>query len=207
MKLEDVNVLDNIIPKSFADEIEKTLTGPNFSWTLIDDLGLNTYGANKKMKDLGKPHKIYYGFNHQFLVMGGKIVCPTYHLIKSIPYFALKSLGIEDEMVILRARSNIHLPNLLTKEGDHEGIHVDIPTQKHFVCLYYVNDSDGDTLIFSKKRNGNDYGEVTQRVAPKKGRVIIFNGNIFHCGTLPKENVRIVINFNLDPQKNEYFLP
>jgi hypothetical protein len=77
--------------------------------------------------------------------------------------------------------------------------------EKHIVCLYYVNETDGDTLFYSRKRNGQDYGEITQRVTPKKGRVVIFDGSIFHCSSPPTKTVRMNINFDIDPGKNDYF--
>lgn len=61
----------------------------------------------------------------------------------------------------------------------------------HWVVLYYVNDSDGDTVFFD-----NNNVEI-KRVTPKKGRVVLFNGAIMHSGGIPKESPRCVINFDI----------
>lgn len=59
----------------------------------------------------------------------------------------------------------------------------------HTVMIYYVNDSDGDTIIFD--------GQEQISVAPQKGKYVIFDGNLKHCGTSPiKHNHRLLINFN-----------
>ena len=67
--------------------------------------------------------------------------------------------------------------------------HVDIYLP-HWVFLYYVNDSEGDTVFY------NDSGDEIKRVSPKKGRVAFFNGEIYHSATKPKSQSRAVININ-----------
>lgn len=68
--------------------------------------------------------------------------------------------------------------------------HVDMGIP-HWVVLYYVNDSDGDTVFFDKHNN------IVERVTPKKGRVVFFNGNILHGGGIPKEFPRCAVNFDI----------
>ena len=61
---------------------------------------------------------------------------------------------------------------------------MDIP---HYSAVYYVNDSDGNTVIGDMK------------VAPRANRVVVFDGNIPHNGHSPCEhNNRIIINSNYD---------
>lgn len=64
----------------------------------------------------------------------------------------------------------------------------------HNVMIYYVMDSDGDTAFF-------DYidGQLTvvERVTPKKGRAVLFDGGVLHAGRPPSANDRrLVINYN-----------
>ena len=45
---------------------------------------------------------------------------------------------------------------------------------KHLVCLYYVCDSDGDTIIYNERqRNAEGKYTIKQRVTPKQGRIVI----------------------------------
>lgn len=72
----------------------------------------------------------------------------------------------------------------------------------HFVFLYYVNDSDGDTVLYENKFNGNVYSQedlvIKESIKPKAGKAILFNGKIFHGITPPQNtNYRCVINMNL----------
>lgn len=66
----------------------------------------------------------------------------------------------------------------------------------HWSMVYYVNDSDGDTVIF--------YPYETVRITPKRGRVLIFPGHLKHTATNPVTNTeRIVINFVVETEKDE----
>jgi hypothetical protein len=76
----------------------------------------------------------------------------------------------------------------------------------HLVVLYYVVDSDGDTILTDKRREGNALVEKTlrledhniiKRVTPKQGRVLVFDGRYYHTTQQPQRNIRSVINFNL----------
>ena len=68
--------------------------------------------------------------------------------------------------------------------------------------IYYVNDSDGDTLIFNEEESdldekGNNNLTILEKISPKKGRLVLFNGKKIHVGSHPTEHTnRIVINFN-----------
>jgi hypothetical protein len=69
--------------------------------------------------------------------------------------------------------------------------HIDMVGLDHWVLLYYINDSDGDTVLFK-----DDQKTEIKRVSPKKGRVVFFDGSIFHCGSRSAINTRSTINFN-----------
>ena len=96
--------------------------------------------------------------------------------------------------------------------------------QQHYVIIYYINDSDGDTCIYTNK-NGNNATqfmktfskdgldlnnfELIQSITPKKGRAVIFNGKYPHCASYPTNNDRFVININFmakEPKKNKSFI-
>lgn len=71
--------------------------------------------------------------------------------------------------------------------------HVDIPID-HRVLLYYVNGSDGQTILYKKD---TDFEELA-RVDCKAGRFLLFDGSYYHSAlTCTNNNYRIIINFNL----------
>ena len=90
---------------------------------------------------------------------------------------------------LLAARIYLILPS--ATEMRHYAPHVDFPIP-HTVLLYYVNDADGNTVFFDKQRR-----TVVEEVQPKKGRLLVFDGTVYHGGGIPQHGPRCVINYNL----------
>ena len=67
--------------------------------------------------------------------------------------------------------------------------------------VYYVNNSDGETIIYNEKEYLNNIDDYTvkERISFKKGRIVFFRGDLFHSSSIPskKYSKRIVINYNL----------
>ena len=114
---------------------------------------------------------------------------------------------------VLHGKALIQLPLNPEFMGNSEPdlLHVDM-NQKHVVFLYYVDDSDGDTIIVDKKYEGYNLSEkelnyknynVLKKVTPKKGRVVIFDGSYYHTAEQPKNNVRIILNYNVIIEKQK----
>lgn len=61
----------------------------------------------------------------------------------------------------------------------------------HFVCLYYINNADGSTAFYNQER------KIIKEVAPKKGRVVFFDGLIMHGGGIPRNGPRCIVNFDI----------
>ena len=78
----------------------------------------------------------------------------------------------------------------------------------HHVFLYYANESDGDTFIFDRRygeeMEGNQYN-VIQRISPKRGRWVVFDGHYYHAGSHPRKyDKRLVLNFDVIKWQYEY---
>ena len=178
MNLIETQIIDGILPQTYADEIERTLFNMSFPWYLLEDI---TYSNTIQFDNL-KPEKKTPGFMHYLLCEN--IESPYFNFLKIIPHLAL---GVKFNYN--QSRCFLQLP--LNTRQEHNNIHVD-NYMPHIVCLYYVNDADGDTVLFS-----NDRKTIIQRITPKKNRVVIFDGSIPHASSTPTKFKRAVINYNL----------
>ena len=103
-----------------------------------------------------------------------------------VPQVVCSALDI-DFIDIIAARLFITVPHKTTLE--HYAPHTYRP-EEHLGLIYYLNDSDGDTIFFAGDKE-------LQRVTPKKGRIVLFDGNTLHAGGFPTDNPRCIVNYNL----------
>ena len=179
MRKKFIEVYDNILPKEISDVIEKLV--------LEQSLIPLFYASNVVKID----SKIFHpAFGDTFYDPSRNIYKPYSHMFLEVVY----RLGNALDMVIegiMQGRIFIHLPS--PNPGLDEK-HIDTPDD-HYVCLYYINDSEGDTIIF------DDNGEELQRVTPKKGRIVFFEGSMYHCSSRPASKTRAILNFNFQGYK------
>lgn len=95
---------------------------------------------------------------------------------------------------VLRAKFNL-VPKV-NKDFINQPPHVDFK-YPHKVFLYYINNSDGDTIMYNEFYNGNNPGSLSEfaRVSPLAGRAVFFDGLRYHAPIPPKDNpYRMVLN-------------
>jgi hypothetical protein len=92
---------------------------------------------------------------------------------------------------------------------ESQGAHVDF-TIPHLTALIYINETDGDTIIYKDKYpygsnntltseeywNGIKTPIVETRVSPKPNRMVIFDGLQYHQSSSPSKGIRVAININ-----------
>ena len=169
-----LNVKKIKIKKKLADEIEKLLISNNFDWYYNP----TTAHKNEKLPDT-------FQFTHKFY--DELYNSASFYYQNVLDLFHATDIKYEK---FLKIKSNFTVPSL--KLGTkHQHIHRDIEKENMSSFLYYVNDSDGDTIFFD-----NNKKEI-KRFKPKKGTGLVFKSNILHAGSNPVNyDKRIVINFN-----------
>ena len=180
MRKKFIEVYDNILPKKISDTIEN----------LVLEQSIIPLFYTPNITKGQKGENFYPAFGDTFYDPSKDIFKPYSHIFLEVVYRLGNALDMAIEG-IMQSRIFVHLPS--PNPGLDEK-HIDTPDD-HYVCLYYINDSEGDTIIF------DDNGEEIQRVTPKKGRIVFFEGSMYHCSSRPETKTRAILNFNFQGYK------
>jgi hypothetical protein len=208
--IEGIHIIDDVIPKSYQDEIERVMFD-DAQWMLRYDVTYEKSSFLKLQKHRPglKPRP---GFHHA-LVHNYNVSSPITNFLRPLIFYGLEKINYKLESISL-GRSFLQLP---IQEGLHEDtkdpLHVD-SYSPHMVFLYYVVSSDGETLISDCKSDWSDDSntiqeytydrcKIVERVTPKKGRLVMFDGSHYHAAEQSKKDIRCIINFNLQVSKND----
>ena len=177
-----IEVYDDIIPSNLSDYLENyILTRSQIPFSYVENL---TFPLNHPKRTF-KP-----GIACDILANN---IYQQYPNIPSLAYNILYRLCaykniVVDTIPLARIFIDLPTPNAQPDLPPHRD-----STFPHWVCLYYVNDSEGDTIFFNNKN------KEIKRVSPKKGRIAFFDGGILHCPTPSNTQSRAVINMNFTP--------
>ncbi len=195
--IDDIIVLDDAIPLSVQNKIEYIFTSNKLCWLFFRDIALP---ANE-IKRLGIK-KLTPGIACYIKQDSPKFINEALlSEVQIIPQEACRAIGKECKE-IYNARSFMHFPTPLDLKKEYDNPHIDI-NYDHLVCLYYVNDTDGDTFLFDKTKKQIPHLtkdtklEIIKTVSPKKGRVVLFDGSRYHSSSAPTQDIRCIINFNV----------
>lgn len=195
--IDDIIVIDDVISSSRQDFFEDLFTSQKLAWLFFRDIALPPSEIKRLgIKQLTPGIACYIKQDNPKFVNDNLL-----REVKIIAEEACKKIG-KSCKEIFNARSFMHFPLNPELRKEYDNIHVDV-NYEHLVCLYYVNDSDGDTFLFDKTKKELPYLtkdsklEIVKKVSPKKGRVVLFNGNRYHSSSGPTKNIRCIINFNV----------
>ena len=191
-----VLVIDDAVDKQTQDLIEKTIFNRETQWTLG-----RTVFYEKHPEVVEQQRNTLMSF--------------TKSLLRVDDGFIVDDFGMYDKILdAIDNRTNLKVNSLLTSRIQLQlpvitdklyGVpHVDgYRNVPYKVAVYYVNDVDGDTFLFKQTTKNttpeqilNGELEIDQQISPKKGRLIVFDGDIYHAVGKPKTDLRCIINYN-----------
>ena len=187
---DEVFVFDDIINLSYQLQIEDVLLGErlfnndDFPWYFIPDITYNDGLANQ-----GR-----CGFAHYFADEDDGIISEFHPLFLKLIHNSCKKINLK-EVDVIQARSFLQLPSNISYE-EVDDPHIDLIDTDHFVMLYYVCDSDGDTIIYNEREKSESY-TIKKKVRPKRGRVVLFDGRLYHTAEQPNNHKRCIVNYDL----------
>ena len=191
----EILVIDDFIDKDYQEDIKNILLAREewgeflFPWHYVDDVTAGLDDENQGRPGLSH---VYVEYNDD----GSSDLVSSFHDL-FIPMLELACGTLEIPTAkILQGRSFMQFPlNLKSDEVDTPHIDLD-EGHRHIVVLYYVKDSDGDTVIYNERTESDTY-TVKQKVTPKQGRVVIFDGGQYHTAEQAVNSVRCIVNYNL----------
>jgi hypothetical protein len=200
--MNDILIIDDVVCPLYQDKIEEFLLVSNNPWFFQSDITLSDDYLNQLDRE-NPTNKLKRrpGFGSLMFDLHDQ-KGQEYHFLAPIMYAASEKSQIPINKLTL-IRGFLSLP---VSKSKIDKPHIDIP-EPHYVGLYYVNDSDGDTVIYQETYNpmfeSTIHAELTSEslsvvrtITPKKGRLVIFNGNHYHSSSQPTTTHRCVINFH-----------
>jgi hypothetical protein len=185
---------NNIVDVDYQKSIYSYLTDVNFDWHFMNDTTSEL--ANSALDNSNTP-----GF--------GNLI--YYHKHEENPH-----LGFFQPLVdAIIEKSNMTLTKLLRVRAGfllntkyimhhapykHNTPHRDYE-QEHYTAVYYVHESDGETVIFRETEEAEKYYPLHKSL-PQQGKMVLFNGLHYHASTCPKmftKRLAITVNFAATP--------
>jgi hypothetical protein len=199
--INEIYIFDNIVDTKIQNKIEAYVYDKTIIWEEISNITSNTAAHQS------------YSFPAE--VLSTQI---DKDILKLIDIIINNSLAKINKKLLLKYRVKINktTPHFVESKDEFRLLHID-KAEQHITIIYYINDSDGDTLIFNDKTNNHYVGkefmtnenfldfknfELNKNVTPKKGRVVIFDGNLWHYGKYPTNGERNIVNINLVIEKH-----
>jgi hypothetical protein len=176
-----IKVLDNVISDKYSMFLFDRIA--NLPWTFVPNL---SYGQTDNYDSAGFSYSFYLheNYNQKEKITVSK---PEYNYIVPLFFEAFEklnlNLGLEN---VFRCRARLTLNREKSRVEDK---HIDY-NFPHLVLLYYINTTDGDTILYE-----ND--QIVERVFPKRGRCVLFDGLTLHASSSSTLSPRIVLNTNI----------
>src|SRR5581483_8844230 len=198
--MRDTNIvevveIDDAIPRLYQDQIESEVASNRMAWFFNQESGRR--GARVATS--------YGGFSHTaFHVDDNAAPSPMTALLLPALFMFCERAGVPFSS-LLRIRLGLFTRG--PADIPHHNPHVDF-YQPHYTALYYVNDSDGDTVVFNETFDqvsaemsvgytNEGRFTVARRISPRKGRMIGFPGKHYHASMHPTKSAsRMAIAFS-----------
>ena len=172
-----ITIYDDLLTSEEVEHCESLLTSRYFQWSLLDST------LNNK--------KDFPFMSHSFYKENNKPSDNAPIAMSILTRFIEQSKTKYSQLI--RAQAGLTFPR---KNNEHSGVNTD-DEKPHHVLIYYVLDSDGNTIMFEDNK-------IFKEIEPKKGRFVLFDGSIEHAHFTCSEK-RIVINYNLEIPQEIFF--
>lgn len=191
---------ENLLPLKEKNNLYNTIVSDVFPWYY------NSSTASKKYEVYGNEGGMTgsietFQFTHTFYK--NNLVNSDFVYIVE-PFFPILESAFNLQIIELnRVKANLMTPIVRnsndTNPKHHDAFKADCCNQMVSI-IYYVNDSDGDTIIYDKSYPELPVNLVEKhRITPKANSMVLFPSSLYHAGSNPTNfERRIVLNFVLE---------
>ena len=160
------------------DKLEKICLDVNFPWFYLHDSAFSP----TKSKRFNSQHD---SFSHLLYRRYERPAHSAFlHLFQPYLKIISRKLNLDYEK-IFRVRLGLYYPK--PRAPHHHNPHVDAK-RVHITAIYYINNSTGNTFLFSKK--------PPIQITPHKGKLVVFKGDLKHASSDPTDKLRLTLNIN-----------
>ena len=187
--IDDIKVIDNFISPSYLTEINQAVDPKSTHWrfngiqTFSDRSGsLEDFGFSILLCSHNQPNQFYDTKLSTF-------IRPLVYKIKDY-VGASTIIRSRLDLTILHKQKYIHPPHLDIQCGEN----------KYVSAIFYINDTDGETIIYDNKYDIEPPSfptnmKIKKTIKPKPGRLLLFDARYAHTGCSPsKHQTRILLN-------------
>jgi 2OG-Fe(II) oxygenase superfamily len=182
--------IEKFIPSSYADILEDIVCkSPEFQWVYTPSTN-----NEKETKILKKNASSYESDQlvHAIYLENARR-SQFFDAVFPFFYFLEEKTGIKMG-AIERIKANMLLKSAMP-DDKYNTPHIDVPDAGYKSLIYYVKDSDGDTFVFNETFRDQKALTLDKRIAPKKGKAVIFDSDTWHASSNPRQNQnRVVLN-------------
>ena len=192
-----ISTIENFLPLIEQNNIENLINSDGFPWYLSSQTAKGVAPGSiydKKTKDS-------FQLNHMIFSKG--IYTSLYH--RQLFFLIKKTSELFNGYKLARLKLNLNPKDSGYDKNCHFVPHIDNHLPDAITCIYYVNDTDGDTFFYKtpeKDFSSENELEIIETKTPKKGNFVYFDSSIWHSGQPPiKSNYRLIINMNWEKIK------
>lgn len=195
-------VIDNSIPFHFQESLKQIVLDPDIPWSYAQHFSSDGLVNNpKRTKYISKDIDFQrsYGFNHNlyFYQSGAEVQrSPLFDCFYPVVYSWMEQIDI-----VKVIRMNLRLTTKIADKPVVDEPHVDYSDKGICTVVYYLFDTDGETIFFDRKFKEGDPSqeeiELTplHSISPKQGRAVFFDSDTYHSASHPSlTNNRVTLN-------------
>jgi len=171
-------LVKKFLPNSLADKVEDLLCSNRLPWQWSPGM---TY--DQELNNSNKDYQFVHSFisNNESTSIYSTFINTLADWFEHHSGYVVKKIHrIKANLLVKNEHSQFELDNLL---------HHDVNDNNYISMIYYVHDSDGDTLVFDNKIN------LINQISPKKNTAFWFRSKELHRPTPPViYGARVIIN-------------